>query len=280
MPIGLLRSSLFAVGCPDEHGTIIYICKRPMPMAAQRGEKLAYRGPPLNQHHALAWQAVLLAAEGKDAMDGRAFEVSPDFLLRLMGRKGGDRSQRARLSNLLMDLMRARIHYTTRLSKYTGPLLANLRITIKPRGRFVLELDPKLREILRNEVLRNDLVRKARLGSNTLALWLHDYLATHLRPPQEPVDRLRILSGSRLNLAQFRIRLRAAVALLKGGPDPLIIAGGIDQFDRLVIEEKAPTRVVILAAEGASSQQVTKPPAKPKGKAETKPIPPPNPLRL
>ena len=83
-----------------------------------------------------------------------------------------------------------------------------------------------------------------------------------------------------MNLAQFRIRLRAAVALLKGGPDPLIIAGGIDQFDRLVIEEKAPTRVVILAAEGASSQQVTKPPAKPKGKAETKPITPPNPLRL
>ena len=280
VPLGLLRSPLFAVGDPDEHGTIVYIYKRPMPMAAQRGEKLAYRGPPLNQRHALAWQAVLLAAEGMDAMDGRAFEVSPDFLLRLMGGRGGDRSQRERLTNLMMDLMRARIHYTTRLSKYAGPLLANLRITIKPRGRFVLELDPNLREILRNEVLRNDLARKARLVSNTLALWLNDYLATHLRPPPEAVERLRILSGSRLNLAQFRIRLRAAVEVLKSGQDPLIISGGIDLFDRLVIEQKAPTRVVILAATDAPARKPRQAFAKPRMKAETKPIPAPNPLFL
>ena len=278
MPLGFLRSSLFAVGCPDEHGTIVYIYKRPMPMAAQRGEKLAYRGPPLNQHHALAWQAVLLAAEGKDAMDGKAFEISPDKLLHHMGGKGGDRQQRQRLRRWLGDLTRARIDYTTRLQRYTGPLLASVAPT--PRGRLILALDPKLRDILRNEVLRNDLARKARLGSNTLALWLNDYLATHLRPPPEAVERLRTLSGSRLNLAQFRIRLRAAVAVLKGGPDPLIIAGGIDQFDRLVIEEKAPTRVVILAAVDAPARQSPRAFAKPKAKAETKPIPAPNPLRL
>ena len=278
MPLGLLRSPLFAVGCPDEHGTIVYIYKRPMPMAAQRGEKLAYRGPPLNQHHALVWQALLLAAEGKDAMNGKAFEISPDKLLHHMGRKGGDRQQRQRLRCGLADLTRARIDSATRLQRYAGPLLASVALT--PRGRLILALDPKLREILRNEVLRNDLARKARLGSNTLALWLNDYLATHLRPPPEAVDRLRILSGSRLNLAQFRIRLRAAVALLKGGPDPLIIAGGIDQFDRLVIEEKAPTRVVILAAEAAPTQQQPKAVAKPRAKAEAKVLPAPNPLRL
>lgn len=276
MPLGLLRSSLFAVGSPDEHGTIVYIYKRPMPMAAQRGEKLAYRGPPLNQHHALVWQAVLLAAEGKDAMDGKAFEISPDKLLHHMGRKGGDRQQRQRLRRWLGELTRARIDYTTRLQRYTGPLLASVAPT--PQGRLILALDPKLREILRNEVLRNDLARKARLGSNTLALWLNDYLATHLRPPPEAVERLRTLSGSRLNLAQFRIRLRAAVALLKAGPDPLIIAGGIDPFDRLVIEEKAPTRVVILAAIGEPAQK--SPQAKAKAKAATRPIPVPNPLRL
>lgn len=278
VPLGLLRSSLFAVGCPDEHGTIVYIYKRPMPMAAQRGEKLAYRGPPLNQHHALAWQAVLLAAEGKDAMDGKAFEISPDKLLHHMGRKGGDRQQRQRLRRWLGDLTRARIDYTTRLQRYTGPLLASVAPT--PQGRLILALDPTLREILRNEVLRNDLARKARLGSNTLALWLNDYLATHLRPPLDAVERLRTISGSRLNLAQFRIRLRAAVALLKGGPDPLIIAGGIDQFDRLVIEEKAPTRVVIKKAKGEPAPQRPQAFAKVKAKAGTKPIPAPNPLRL
>ena len=278
VPLGLLRSSLFAVGCPDEHGTIVYIYQRPMPMAAQRGEKLAYRGPPLNQHHALVWQAVLLAAEGKDAMDGKAFEISPDKLLHHMGRKGGDRQQRQRLRRWLGDLTRARIDYTTRLQRYTGPLLASVAPT--PQGRLILALDPKLREILRNEVLRNDLARKARLGSSTLALWLNDYLSTHLRPPPEAVERLRTLSGSRLNLAQFRIRLRAAVALLKGGPDPLIIAGGIDLFDRLVIEEKAPTRVVIIAASDAPSQQPPRTFDKPKPKPVAKPAPISNPLRL
>lgn len=251
-----------------------------MPMAAQRGEKLAYRGPPLTQQHAIAWQAVLLAAEVKGAMDGEHFEVSPDFLLRQMGGRGGDRSQRERLTNLLMDLTRARIQYTTRLNAYAGPLLATVSITIKPRGRFVLQLDPQLQYILRNEVLRNDLARKAQLGLNSLAMWLHDFIATHLRPPPQPVDHLRTLSGSILPLPQFRTRLRTAIARLKDGPEPLVIVGGIDQFDRLVIEQKAPTRVVILAPDVAAVPRRPNAPAKKKKRVPKTSKHEPNPVRL
>ena len=257
VPLGLLRSPLFPVGCVNDHGAIVYIYARPMPIAAQRGEKLAYRGPRLNQQHALAWQAVLLAAEGIDAMDGRAFVVSPDMLLRDMGGKGGDRSQRERLARWLADLTRARIDYTTRLQRYAGPLLGGVEHT--DNGRLSLRLDPELRNILRNEVLRNDLARKARLGLFSLALWLHDYIATHLRPPADSVERLRMLSGSSLKLPQFRIRLRAALKLLKAGPDPLVIEGAIDRFDRLIISKKAETRVVILTPEGTPTRRGTRP---------------------
>ena len=247
VPLGLLRSRLFQVGCASDQCAIVYLYARPLPMAAQRGERLAYRGPRLSQQHALAWQAVLAAAEGKDAMDGKAFEVSPDKLLRLMGGKGGDRSQRQRLARWLADLTIARIDYTTRLHSYSGPLVASAVSTAT--GRLCLRLAPELRPILRNEVLRNDLARKARLGLNSLAMWLHDYIATHLRPPPDSVDRLRHLSGSPLKLPQFRIRLRAALALLHAGPDPLVIQGGIDAWDRLIIAKKAPTPVVILTPE-------------------------------
>lgn len=256
VPLGLLRSRLFPVGSASSHGAIVYLYARPLPMAAQRGERLAYRGPRLSQQHALAWQAVLVAAEGKDAMAGQEFEMSPDKLLRLMGGKGGDHSQRQRLAGWLTDLTQARIDYATRLHRYAGPLVASVEHT--ESGRLRLRLDPELRTILRNEVLRNDLARKARLGLNSLALWLHDYIATHLRPPADSVERLRHLSGSPLKLPQFRIRLRAALALLHAGPDPLVSEGGIDVFDRLIIARKAPTPVVILAP---------RPPPKEGGKA-------------
>ena len=280
VPIGLARSALFPVARPDNGGAVVYIFNRRVPMAAQRGEKLGYRGPRLNQHHALAWQAVLIAAEGMDAMDGRAFEVSPDMLLRDMGGQGGDTSQRERLLRWLVELTHARIHYTTRLQKFAGPLLAHVEHT--PTGRLSLRLHPSLREILRNEILRNDLARKARLGLNALALWLHDFIATHLRPPADTVERLRLLSGSALKLPQFRVRLRTALALLTG-PDGLVIEGEIDRFDRLMIARKAPTRVVILVPEGEPAQVKKRAPL-PRSKPRQTPTPTrqpcDNPLRL
>lgn len=278
MPIGLLRSPLFPAGCVDDHGAIVYIYAKPMPMAAQRGEKLAYRGPRLSQQHALGWQAVLRAAEGMDAMDGRAFVVSPDMLLRDMGGKGGDSSQRERLAGWLADLTWARIKYTTRLQGYAGPLLAGVEHT--RTGRLSLRLDPELRNILHNEILRNDLARKARLGLNTLALWLHDYIATHLRPPEDSVERLRLLSGSTLKLPQFRIRLRAAFDLLKAGPNPLVMEGGIDRFDRLIIGKKAETSVVIKKPEGSPTRRGTQPRPKSPKLTTKQPQETPNILRL
>lgn len=253
LPLGLLRSALFPVGCPDEHGTVLYVYKRPMPMASQRGETLAYRGPPLTQQHAMAWQAVLWAADGMGATEGATFEVSPDLLLRAMGGRGGDRSQRQRLARWLADLTRARIDYATRLHRYQGPLVKSVERTAK--GKLALRLDEKLCDILGNEVLRNDLARKAQLGLNSLALWLHDYIATHLRPPSDSVDRLRWLCGSSLTLPQFRFRLRAALELLKAGPNPLVIEGDIDAFDRLVIAKKTKTRVFIHDPQDATGQR-------------------------
>lgn len=87
-----------------------------------------------------------------------------------------------------------------------------------------------------------------------LALWLHDYIGTHLRPQPEPVATLRSLCGSPLALPQFRQRLRAALDLLTRGDDALVLSWAIDRRDRLIVE-KRPTRVVILPPQAAQAKQ-------------------------
>ena len=170
-----------------------------------------------------------------------------------MGGKGTDTKQRARVWEWLRDLTAARIEYATATHDYAGPLVFEVARE-KASGRVAVRLNPTLFHLLGDEVLRNDLARKARLGRNLLALWLHDYLATHLRPPADPVATLRDLCGSPLALPQFRQRLRVALDLLTRGPHPLLLSWSIDRRDRLIVEKTA-TRVVILPAPVAQAKQ-------------------------
>jgi len=51
--------------------------------------------------------------------------------------------------------------------------------------------------------MRNALARKARLGLNGLAMWLHDYIAMHLRSAPEKRECLRTLQRSTLQWPPF-----------------------------------------------------------------------------
>jgi hypothetical protein len=250
VPLGFARSALFSVA---RRNTSAIVQGQPLPIAPLRGSQLTYSGPPLSQHHALAWQAVIQAATEAEARNGEPFTVPADALLRAMGGKGDDTKQRGRLWRWLQDLTAARVDFSTQTQDYTGALLFEV-VRDRPSGRLSVRLNPKLTTLLGNEILRNDLARKAGLGRNLLALWLHDYIATHLRPPAESVSTLRDWCGSPLALPQFRQRLRAAMNLLMKGSTPLVVAWSIDQHDRLIVQKTA-TRVVILPPDVASAKQ-------------------------
>jgi hypothetical protein len=229
--------------------------RRVVPIAPYRGAKLIQTGPALGQHHALAWQAVIHWAKEAGIEDDRPFTVAADDLLRVLGGRGGDSAQRFRMGQWLAELAATRIDYQTDIHAFDGPLLG--QATTDSRGWPVLRLPADWQALVRIEISRNDLGRKCGLGLHSLALWLHDYVATHLRPPPVTVDTLRQWSGSGQDLPHFRHDLRAALRRLApkvantgpgaAGPSKpaapvLVLEWHIDRRDRLHIE-KSPTSV-------------------------------------
>jgi hypothetical protein len=250
VPLSFARSALFGIARGNRHSMLQ---DHPVAAADPLGVSLRYSGPRLTQHHALLWQAVIQAAASSKVADDRPFTVSADALLRVMGGRGNDSKQRERVWRWLKDLTGARIELFTKTQGYAGPLVFEVaRDTIT--RQVAIRLNPKLIRLLDNEVLRNDLARKAALGRNMLALWLHDFLATHLRPPPMAVAELCALCGSPLALPQFRQRLRAAMSLLAKGVHPLVVSWELDRSDKLSVVKSA-TRVIILRAGVAEAKQ-------------------------
>lgn len=252
-PLCIARSALFAVGRSPAG---MRPC-RVVPIAPYRGAKLTQTGPALGQHHALAWQAVIHWAKDAGIEDDRPFSVAADDLLRLLGGRGGDSAQRLRMVRWLTELAATRIDYQTGIHAFDGPLLG--QAMTDARGRPALRLPAGWKALTRIETLRNDLTRKRGLGSHALALWLHDYIATHMRPPPESVDTLRQWSGSGQDLVHFRHDLRVALRRLAPkfaatgpevtgpatpAPGALVLGWQIDRRDRLHID-KADTIVYL-----------------------------------
>lgn len=240
-PLGFTRSALFGVSTKDRS----YVDREiAIPAAALRNTKIQYTGPALNQHHSLVLQAVL---QRSHHCGSSTFTITASELLRAVGcENANDTKQRRRVWGWLRDLTRASISYSTVSHDYSGSLLFEV-LRENDTGHIRIVVNPNFSRILDDEVLRNNLQRKASLGSNVLAMWLHDYLASHKHPPHDQVDTLRKLSGSKSNLPQFRQKLRVALEALRKTPDPLVIGWSISGADVLAVK-KSDTRVVILPA--------------------------------
>ena len=253
VPIGIARSALFGAGTKSKNGP-----ENAVPILPLRNAVLKYSGPRLNQHHALLWQAIIHVYQGGSWPEDRVV-VGCDTLLRLMGRKPGDHSQRKRVWRYIKDLLQGQIEYTTTSHQYCGALLFEAAREINTKRRLLsIRINPNLKNLLSSEVLDNDLARKAALGQNMLAMWLHDYIGTHYseassRPVIDPLDRLRVLSGSSLQPRQFRHRIGQALVVLKEQPNPLVLSWKFDG-DRLVVF-KAPTRHIMIEQKSAQKLQ-------------------------
>ena len=237
VPLGFARSSLFGV----TRTTPGKLRDTPIQILDVRASKMSYTGPQLNQHHALIWQALIRIAL-KSGTDGSASVLVPiDALLEQIGCQGKDSKQRGRVWQWLRDLSDARIEYSTVTHDCIDRLVLKAS-RCKRTGMLEIQLSPDILHLLSKEVLENDLARKSSLGRNMLALWLHDYIASHQRVPALPVSQLLMLCGSCLALPQFRQRLEAALKLLKVGKSPLVKSWKYDSQDRLIID-KVPTSV-------------------------------------
>ena len=169
-----------------------------------------------------------------------------------MGRKSVQTHAKRWLRGLLDDLTLARVAVTSRRHAFQGVLLDGLLDL--GNGRVSVFFSDGMTDLLADEVVQMPLASKQGLGAYPLALWLHDYIATHKAVYEVPTKTLHRLAGSCLELGTFRHRLRKAL-------DKLRASGGL--LERYTLDDKgltlhkAKTRVVLLpaAAQGARHEQ-------------------------
>ena len=256
LPIGFIRSALFGVGDKKVDPSL------QLELASAKSVAIRYRGPALNQHHALLWQAILEAHRDRCGNDPtQVLHISRPALLRAIGRNDVSTAARKQCNQWLDDLTRAWISVETAKVRYCGALLGGALLD-KETSLLSISI-PGLLELFTNEVAHIDLHRKLALGRNQLALWLHDFISSQSNDPTRmipvPVTELRRLSGSSLKLPQFRQRLKQAIELLKAGKNgtlPLLIRATLDADDRLVFE-KSRTFTLILGGKAEVRVQAT-----------------------
>lgn len=242
IPLGMIRSALFSVSLNGERAFRKKIDVENGPLDI----RLEYTGPHLNQDHFKAWQAAIHLAKERGGMLGEQFVVPVTQLMKAMGQNYRDHDQRLRAWRLLSDLTEANVDLYSVRSKYKAPLVFSL-LHEEASGKMAIRLNPDLAQLLSDEVLQNDMLRVLGLGRNQIAIWLHNYYASHKTPPALPVKELQRLCGTSLDLPRFRQRLRGALDRLKGGVRPLIVSWQIDERD-MVSVEKIPTQVKLLPA--------------------------------
>jgi len=242
MPLAMIRGDLFSVAEKGEWSDRRQVAVE----NGALGIDVQYSGPHLNQEHFKAWQAVIHLAKREGGLSGEQFVVSATDVMRAMGQTYRDHDQRRRAWRLLEDLSQASVYLSSNRSRYRGALVFSV-LHEEASGKMALRLNPDLAQLLSNEVLQNDMLRVLGLGRNQIAIWLHNYYASHKTPPAISVKELQRLCGTKLDLPRFRQRLRTALDRLKSGVRPLLTHWEIDAND-MVRVKKIPTQVKLLPA--------------------------------
>jgi len=242
MPLAMVRGALFSVAENGERSVRRQVAVESGPL----GIDVQYTGPHLNQEHFKAWQAVIHLAKEGGGLDGEQFVVPVTAVMRAMGQTYRDHDQRVRAWRLLEDLSQASVYLCSNRSRYTGALVFSV-VHEEASGKMALRLNPDLAQLLSDEVLQNDMLRVLGLGRNQIAIWLHNYYASHKAPPAVSVKELQRLCGTKLDLPRFRQRLRTSLDRLKSGVRPLLTDWEIDAND-MVRVKKIPTQVKLLPA--------------------------------
>ena len=246
VPLAFARSALFSV----RERTSERLTQHEVAADGER-YRLIYTGPQLHQQHSLLWQAIIAQALDRQSTaqhDGSVRLVtSRPALLRLMG-KADDSASRRWLLLTLDELRLGTLKLDTPRHVFSHDLLGDYAYD-RETGALEISISRQVLGLLADEVAVIDLGRKARLGRNQLALWLHDFISTQTNGSTLPVavQKLHRLCGSVQGIPQFRQRLRQAADKLSAGEDPVLIRWRIDEDDRFIFD-KSTTRVILLPA--------------------------------
>lgn len=178
-------------------------------------------------------------------------EISGNELLRRMGNKSECVQMHRRLAKMLHDLRRGEIKYSTQTHDYYGGLVsgvtfAKVNVAGKVRkGDIRIQINNELSGLFADEVLINDLSRKAKLGNNQLAQWLHDFILTHKTMPPIDLEELRRLSRSNFEMKKFKFSVKKALDLLETDEFKVVKSYQFNRRGQLVID-KYHSNVVIL----------------------------------
>ena len=260
-PLSFVRSALFGVGA-SRSGPMV--SRMPVPLAGDALQAtMTYKGPRLNQRHALVWQACVAAAATQRT---HQLVISAAELLALLG-GSTDGDAHKDLGRQLEELVEGTVKISTTYDgltrTYVGHLIDNVErvMTVGKNPKLhhlTIGLSARITHLLRERVVLDTLPVKAKIPRNQLALWLIDWISSHSTVPTTSVAEIRRLCGSDIqSLAAFRFALRAALTRLEAKPIALIQRWRIDAQDRLHIMDKRPSTVVLLDA-AKSERQLSK----------------------
>ncbi len=212
IPFAFARSALFR---PGERGPDLV--NADIEAAADYKISINYSGPSLTSCHATAWQALVALAYQRNAGTAATLDIKAIDILRAMGRSSVQTHAKRWLYRLLDELTCATTAITTPRQHFHGQLVAC--VSQVGNGWLRITFDPALDLFLQDEVVRVRVRSRHQLTAHPLALWLHDYIATHQKVYEVPVKTLHRLCQSSLTTAVFRKRLREALEAVKAsGP--------------------------------------------------------------
>lgn len=249
IPLGLARSALFGTSMAAKSERVeIHLEDTSLAVQKLRATKVSYTGPVLNQHHSLLWQSII-SAYIEQKTD--SIEISGNELLRRMGNKSTCSQMHSRLIKMLRDLRSGEISYQTATHDYMGGLVSGVKIarvnvgTRVRKGNITITINNELSKLFDDEVLVNDLTRKVALGNNQLALWLHDFIATHKVVPPISLLELKRLARSGFELKKFKFEVKKALVVLSSPECGLVTGFSINKHNVLSVSKNR-TNVVIL----------------------------------
>ncbi|WP_139052439.1 hypothetical protein [Xanthomonas cannabis] len=249
VPLGLARSALFGTSSTKGKEQVeISLLDASIPAQKCRETRIRYTGPALNQHHALLWQSIISVYVEQNSP---IVEISGNELLRRMGNKSECAQMHRRLAKMLLDLRRGEIKYSTQTHDYYGGLVsgvsfAKVNFAGKVRkGDIKIQINNELSALFADEVLVNDLSRKAQLGNNQLAQWLHDFILTHKTMPPIDLEELRCWTRSNFEMKKFKFSVKKALDLLSADECKVVKSYQFNRRGQLVVD-KYQSNVVIL----------------------------------
>ncbi|HEY9758747.1 MAG TPA: plasmid replication initiator TrfA [Oculatellaceae cyanobacterium] len=210
-PSAILRSALFGVVRRGRRKSM----KREA-LASWKTVVLEYTGEQLDQYDLNVWMQAIHLARLQSLSDANGVSFTSRGFLKAMKRTYSGAAAKA-LHDSIHRMVACAVTIRVGDCEYMGNLIHSCAHH-EESGRYVLHLNPKLRDLFDSGYTRLDWETRLTLTTD-FSRWLHGYVqsqrATACEPHRIAVITLKELSGSETDPRDFRRKLRLAMESLK-----------------------------------------------------------------